>query len=215
MPDLKLCSQLGADLGTVPADARWFGITPNIPVMHQVVTAQLAARRSGTQSTLTRAEVNRSSKKARRQKGGGTSRQGSMRGPQWVGGGVALGPKPRKYNERTPKKMINLALRSALSDRASDGRVVVIDSFTGAAPKTKDGVKALAAMGIEKRVLVVLDASNEAESLGGKALRNIPNVQLIEAGELNAYDVLLNDWIVFSKGTLPGDSTNTAVGSKA
>ncbi len=214
MPDLKLCSQAGASLGSVPADPHWFGIEPNIPVMHQVVTAQLAARRRGTQSTLTRAEVARSSKKSRRQKGGGTSRQGSMRGPQWVGGGVALGPKPRKYNERTPKKMINLALRSALSDRANDGRVVVIDAFTGAAPKTKDGVKALAAMGIENRVLVVLDASSETESLGGKALRNIPNVQLIEAGELNAYDVLLNDWIVFSKATLPGDSTNTA-GSKA
>ncbi len=212
MTDLKLRSQAGADLGVVPGDPHWFGIEPNIPVMHQVVTAQLAARRAGTQSTLTRAEVSRSSKKARRQKGGGTSRQGSMRGPQWVGGGVALGPKPRKYNERTPKKMINLALRSALSDRAADGRVIVIDTFLGAAPKTKDGVKSLEAMGIQGRVLVVLDASNEAEVNGGKSMRNLQGVQLIEAGELNTYDVLLNDWVVFSKATLPGDSA--AAGSK-
>ncbi len=210
MADLKLRSQAGADLGTIGGDAHWFDIAPNIPVMHQVVTAQLAARRRGTQSTLTRAEVSRTSKKSRNQKGGGTSRQGSMRAPQWVGGGVALGPKPRKYAERTPKKMINLALRSALSDRATDGKVVVIDSFTGAAPKTKDGNKSLTAMGIEGRVLVVLDASSEAEVNGGKAMRNIPNVQLIEAGELNAYDVLLNDWVIFSKSTLPGDSANAA-----
>jgi large subunit ribosomal protein L4 len=212
MADLKLRSQSVSDLGTIAGDAHWFDIEPNIPVMHQVVTAQLAARRRGTQSTLTRAEVSRTSKKSRNQKGGGTSRQGSMRAPQWVGGGVALGPKPRKYAERTPKKMINLALRSALSDRATDGRVVVIDSFTGAAPKTKDGSKSLAAMGIEGRVLVVLDATSEAEVNGGKAMRNIPNVQLIEAGELNAYDVLLNDWVIFSKSTLPGDS---GAGSKA
>ncbi len=214
MTDLKLRSQAGADLGVVAGDPHWFGIEPNIPVMHQVVTAQLAARRSGTQSTLTRAEVNRSSKKSRRQKGGGTSRQGSMRGPQWVGGGVALGPKPRKYNERTPKKMINLALRSALSDRAADGRVVVIDTFSGVAPKTKDGVKSLEAMGIQGRVLVVLDASNEAEVNGGKSMRNLQGVQLIEAGELNTYDVLLNDWVVFSKATLPGLPADAATGSK-
>ena len=113
--------------------------------------------------------------------------------------------KPRKYLQRTPKKMVNLALRSALSDRATDGHVVVIDAFTATAPKTKDGAKSLMAMGIEGRVLVVLDASNEAETIGALALRNIGNVQLIEAGELNAYDVLLNDWVVFSKGTLPGE----------
>jgi large subunit ribosomal protein L4 len=206
MTDLKLKSQSGTDLGIITGDAHWFGIEPNIPVMHQVVTAQLAARRSGTQSTLTRAEVARTGAKSRRQKGGGTSRQGSHRGPQWVGGGVALGPKPRKYAERTPKKMINLALRSALSDRATDGKVLVVDSFSGAAPKTKDGLAGLLAMGIDGSVLVVLDATNEAEVNGGKAWRNIPKVQLIEAGELNAYDVLKNDWVVFSKATLPGDS---------
>jgi large subunit ribosomal protein L4 len=205
MTDLKLRSQAGADLGIIVGDANWFGIQPNIPVMHQVVTAQLAARRAGTQSTKTRAEVSRSGRKSRRQKGGGTSRQGSMRGPQWVGGGVALGPRPRKYIQRTPKKMVNLALRSALSDRATDGRVVVIDAFVATAPKTKEGAQSLLAMGIEGKVLVVLDASSEAETIGALALRNIDTVQVIEAGELNAYDVLCNDWVVFSKGTLPGD----------
>ncbi len=205
--DLKLRSQAGADLGSIAADSMWFGIEPNIPVMHQVVTAQLAARRAGTQSTKTRAEVARTGAKSRRQKGGGTSRQGSRRGPQFVGGGVALGPKPRKYAERTPKKMINLALRSALSDRAADGHVVVIDAFTAAAPKTKDGAKSLQAMGIDGKVLVVLDASSETEVVGALALRNIAEVQLIEAGELNAYDVLCNDWVIFSKSTLPGDPT--------
>ncbi len=205
MTDLKLRSQAGADLGSIAGDANWFGIEPNMSVMHQVVTAQLAARRAGTQSTKTRAEVSRSGRKARKQKGGGTSRQGSMRGPQWVGGGVALGPKPRKYLQRTPKKMVNLALRSALSDRATDGHVIVIDAFTSTAPSTKDGSKSLTAMGIDGKVLVVLDASNESETIGALSLRNIGNVQLIEAGELNAYDVLRNDWVVFSKGTLPGE----------
>jgi large subunit ribosomal protein L4 len=205
MTDLKLRSQAGTDLGTVAGDANWFGIEPNIPVMHQVITAQLAARRSGTQSTKTRAEVARTGAKSRRQKGGGTSRQGSRRGPQFIGGGVALGPKPRKYTQRTPKKMVNLALRSALSDRANDGHVIVIDAFTATAPKTKDGAKSLQAMGIEGKVLVVLDASNESETVGALSLRNIDNVQLIEAGELNAYDVLRNDWVVFSMTTLPGE----------
>jgi large subunit ribosomal protein L4 len=204
MTDLKLRSQAGADLGTIAGDPHWFGIEPNIPVMHQVVTAQLAARRAGTQSTLTRAEVSRSGKKSRRQKGGGTSRQGSMRGPQWVGGGVALGPKPRKYAERTPKKMINLALRSALSDRATDGKVLVVNEFDGVTPKTKTGAASLAAMGIEGKVLIVLNATIEAEVNAGKSWRNIPNVQLVEAGELNTYDVLRNDWIIFAQSTLPG-----------
>jgi large subunit ribosomal protein L4 len=210
MTDLKLRSQTGADLGTIAGDVNWFGIEPNIPVMHQVITAQLAARRAGTQSTKTRAEIARSGAKSRRQKGGGTSRQGSRRGPQWVGGGVALGPKPRKYGQRTPKKMVNLALRSALSDRASDGHVIVIDAFTATAPKTKDGAKSLVSMGIDgstsnNKVLIVLDASNESETIGALAWRNIANVQVIEAGELNAYDVLRNDWVVFSKSTLPGE----------
>ena len=170
------------------------------PVMHQVVTAQLAARRSGTQSTKTRSEVRGGGAKPWRQKGTGNARQGSTNSPQFTGGGVALGPKPRKYNQKTPKKMIQLALRSALSDRATDGKVVVIDSWGIDAPKTKDAKAALAALDLEGTVLVVLGREDEAAAL---SFRNLPNVQLLEAGELNAYDILCNDWVVFTKDVVP------------
>ena len=140
MPTIPVKTAAGVESGSAALDDRWFAIAPNVPVMHQVVVAQLAAARAGTQSTKTRAEVAISGRKQRRQKGGGTSRQGSARAPQWVGGGVALGPKPRKYAQRTPKKMINLALRSALSDRAMEGKVVVIKDWGVTTPKTKDAV---------------------------------------------------------------------------
>jgi large subunit ribosomal protein L4 len=204
MPSVVIRTAAGATAGTMELDPHWFGIDPNMPVMHQVVVAQLAARRAGTQSTKTRSEVKRTSKKSRRQKGGGTSRQGSMRGPQWVGGGVALGPKPRKYAQKTPKKMINLALRSALSDRATDEKVVVLDGWNFAAPKTKDALKAIGALGLEGRVLVVLDGSSATDITAARSFGNIPEVQLIEAAELNAYDVLCNDVIVFTTATVPG-----------
>ena len=206
MADVSVRSPAGAASGSVTLDDHWFAITPNGPVMHQVVVAQLAHRRAGTQSTLTRSEVSRTSKKSRNQKGGGTSRQGSLRAPQFIGGGVALGPKPRKYSQRTPKKMINLALRSALSDRASEGRVIVVDAWTFRAPKTKEGVKVLDALGVSDRILVVIDATVEADIIAAKSFANIPSVQIIEAGELNAYDVLCNDYVVFTKATLPGVS---------
>jgi large subunit ribosomal protein L4 len=207
---LPLRSHSGADLGTVAADAKWFGLEPNIPVMHQVVVAQLAARRAGTQSTKTRAEIARSGAKSRRQKGGGTSRQGSRRGPQWVGGGVALGPKPRSYAQRTPKKMINLALRCALSDRATSGRVLVVDAWAFAAPKTKDGVKSLSSMKVEGKTLLVLDPASETDHVAAKSFGNLADVTLIKASELNCYDVLKSDWVVFTKGTLPGAATEGA-----
>jgi large subunit ribosomal protein L4 len=206
MADVSLRTQAGASSGSVVLDDHWFSIAPNGPVMHQVVVAQLAHRRAGTQSTLTRSEVSRTSKKSRSQKGGGTSRQGSLRAPQFVGGGVALGPKPRKYSQRTPKKMINLALRSALSDRASEGRVIVVDGWTFTAPKTKEGVKALEALGVTGRALIVIDATNAADIIAAKSFANIPNAQIIEAGELNSYDVLCSDYVLFTKATLPGVS---------
>ena len=151
MAEVAVRTQSGGNAGTIALDEHWFGIEPNGPVMHQVVVAQLAARRAGTQSTLTRAQVSRTSKKSRNQKGGGTSRQGSLRAPQFIGGGVALGPKPRKYNQRTPKKMINLALRSALSDRAADGNAVIVVNDLERSPprRPKTAVKALAALGLE------------------------------------------------------------------
>ena len=206
MAELTVKTPAGAAAGTITLDPHWFGVTPNVPVMHQVVVAQLAARRSGTQSTITRAQVSRSGKKSRRQKGGGTSRQGSMRGPHWVGGGVALGPKPRKYDQRTPKKMINLALRSALSDRAADGKVTVVDAWAFSAPKTKDAIGSLGALGLDGKVLLVLDGANDADVTAARSFGNLPQVQLIEAGELNAYDVLVNDHIVFTKANVPGQN---------
>jgi large subunit ribosomal protein L4 len=178
-----------------------FGIQPNVPVLHQVVTAQLAARRAGTQSTKTRAEVSGGGKKPFKQKGTGNARQGSTRAPHFSGGGVALGPKPRKYDQRTPKKMINLALRSALSDRAAEGKVVVVDQWNFATPKTKDAVAALASLGVDGKALVVVDR-DDINTI--KSFLNLRAVQLIERAELNAYDILCNEWIVFSKATLPG-----------
>jgi large subunit ribosomal protein L4 len=204
MPSVVIRTAAGVSAGTMELDPHWFGIDPNMPVMHQVVVAQLAARRAGTQSTKTRSEVKRTSKKSRRQKGGGTSRQGSMRAPQWVGGGVSHAPKPRKYAQKTPKKMINLALRSALSDRATDQKVVVLDGWNFAAPKTKDAITAINVLGLEGRVLIVLDGASATDITAARSFGNVPQIQLIEAAELNAYDVLCNDVIVFTTATVPG-----------
>jgi large subunit ribosomal protein L4 len=182
-------------------DPAVFGIEPHVSVMAQVVTAQLAARRAGTQSTKTRAEVSGGGAKPWRQKGTGRARAGSNRSPIWVGGGVALGPKPRKYNQRTPKKMVKLALRSALSDRAADGKVIVVDAWDfGDTPSTKAAKAALATLGTQGRVLVVLGRD---DAVAARSFRNLPEVQLIVVGELNAYDVLVNDYIVFTQATLP------------
>jgi large subunit ribosomal protein L4 len=197
----------GADSGTVELDPATFGIEPNVPVMHQVVTAQLARRRSGTQSTKTRSEVRGGGAKPYRQKGTGNARQGSIRAPHYSGGGVALGPKPRSYAQKTPKKMIKLALRSALSDRANEGKVVVVSNWGWDTPSTKSAVAALAALGVEGKALVVVARDDATAAL---SFRNLPEVQLIAPGELNAYDVLCNDWIVFTEGTLP---TATAAGA--
>src|SRR5215212_8445481 len=146
MATLPLRTIEGAETGrSVDVNDNIFGIQPNVPVMHQVVTAQLAAARSGTQSTKTRAEVAGGGKKPWRQKGTGRARQGSIRAPHWAGGGVALGPKPRSYKQKTPKKMVALALRSALSDRAADGKVVVIDAWDFDQPKTREGAAAIKA----------------------------------------------------------------------
>src|SRR3984957_11382841 len=193
----------GGSAGSVSLDETVFGIEPNIPVMHQVVTAQLAAARSGPQSTKTRAEVSGGGKKPFKQKGTGRARQGSERAPQFTGGGVALGPKPRSYRQRTPRKMIALALRSALSDRASEGKVKVVDSWDWDEPSTRAARHALGALGLEGRILIVVSPDDDVTI---KSFRNLPETQLLRVGELNAYDILVNDWIVFSRETLPGDS---------
>lgn len=206
MPIVKVRQRSGAEAGTVELDEATFGIEPNVPVMHQVVVAQLAARRAGTQSTRTRAEVRGGGAKPFRQKGTGRARQGSIRAPQWRGGGVALGPKPRRYDQRTPKKMKRLALRSALSDRAADDRIVVVDSWDFDAPRTRDAAAALEALGVTGRALVVVKPDDVAAA---KSFRNLPTVHVTTPGELNTYDVLVSDWVVFTRETLPGTEAET------
>src|SRR5215207_3683762 len=200
MSTVTVRTATGGESGSVELPADVFGVQPNVPLMHQVVTAQLARRRAGTQSTKTRAEVRGGGAKPYRQKGTGNARQGSIRAPHYSGGGVALGPKPRKYNQKTPKKMISLALRSALSDRANEGKVVVIDSWGFDSPSTKAAVAALAGLGVDGRSLVVVGRDDAAAAL---SFRNLPEVQLIAPGELNAYDVLCNDWVIFTEDLLP------------
>ena len=195
----------GANVGSVELDDAMFGVQPNMAVMHQVVTAQLAARRRGTQSTKTRAEVRGGGAKPWKQKGTGRARSGSIRSPHWVGGGVTHAPKPRDYAQRTPKKMIRLALKSALSDRASSGRVLVLD-WGLAAPSTKGALAALAANGVTGRVLAVLRPEDEAV---WKSLRNLGDVHVCGVDELNAYDVLVADWVIFTTDTLPTDKPLT------
>jgi large subunit ribosomal protein L4 len=185
-----------------------FGVQPNIAVMHQVVTAQLAARRAGSQHTKTRAEVRGGGAKPWRQKGTGRARQGSIRAPHWRGGGVALGPSPRSYAQRTPKKMVRLALCSALSDRAADDKVVVVDQWSIDAPRTKDALGALETLGLSGRVLLVLGEEDEAV---WKSFRNLDHVHCMYARELNAYDVLVADFVVFTEETLPGVESSEAV----
>jgi large subunit ribosomal protein L4 len=206
MSELTMKTATGGDGGTVELPDDIFGIEPNVAVMHQVVTAQLAAKRAGTHSTKTRAEVRGGGAKPWRQKGTGRARQGSIRAPQWRGGGVAHGPKPRDYSQRTPKKMVRLALLSALSDRAAEGKVMVVDDWAIDVPKTKDAVKLLDAVGLrakgerEARVLVVLFRTDDA---AWKSMRNLgERVQIVLPEELNTYDVLVNDWIVFSQTSL-------------
>lgn len=212
MPTVKVLDRTGKDSGSVELADEIFGIEPNVAVMHQVVTAQLAARRSGTQSTRTRAEVSGGGAKPYRQKGTGNARQGSIRAPHFRGGGVALGPKPRSYAQRTPKKMKALALRSALSDRAAEGKVVVLDDWGFDRPRTKDAVALLEAIGVEGRALLVVRPDDTATQ---KSFRNLGQVHVVTPGELNTYDVLVSDVVVFTTDTLPGAGTPDAGDSTA
>ncbi|NKZ02526.1 50S ribosomal protein L4 [Actinomadura latina] len=195
-----MTSKLDIDL---PAEV--FDAKTSVPLIHQVVVAQLAAARQGTHSTKTRGDVRGGGKKPYRQKGTGRARQGSIRAPQFAGGGTVHGPQPRDYSQKTPKKMKAAALRGALSDRARYGRVHVVDSIIeGDTPKTKTAVKALRTVladahgaGTEaKRVLLVLDREDE---LTWKSLRNEPSVHVLVSDQLNTYDVLVNDVVVFTK----------------
>lgn len=189
----------GTAKGEVDLDPAVFGREPNVPLMHQVVTAQLAAARAGTASTKTRAEVRGGGRKPWRQKGLGRARHGSIRSPQWVGGGVAHGPKPRSYAQRTPKKMRRLALYSALSVRASEGAVKVTEPIDWAPPKTKRAQEFLGQIEAGGKVLVVL---NRTDAAAERAFRNLPQVRITEPGQLTTYDVLWADQVLFTTATL-------------
>jgi large subunit ribosomal protein L4 len=187
----------GKKAGSVELPAEIFDVQTNVPLIHQVVVAQLAAARQGTHKTKGRGEVSGAGRKPFKQKGTGRARQGSIRAPQMTGGGIVHGPVPRDYAQRTPKKMIAAALLGAISDRARGGRVHVVDSLVAAeTPSTKAVSNLLDTIATSKHVLVVLDRSEE---LALKSVRNIPTVHVLEAGQLNAYDVLVSDDVVFTR----------------
>ena len=186
----------GKKSGSIDLPAELFDVEPNIALMHQVVTAQLAAKRQGTHATKTRAMVSGGGKKPYRQKGTGRARQGSIRAPQFTGGGVVHGPQPRDYSQRTPKKMIVAALRGALTDRARNERIhAVSELVAGQAPSTKSAKAFLGSLTERRRVLIVI---GRADEVGAKSARNLPGVHVISADQLNAYDVLKADDVVFS-----------------
>jgi len=182
MAAITVKTAAGKDAGSIELADALFGVQPNVPLMHQVVTAQLAARRSGTQSTKTRAEVSGGGRKPFKQKGTGNARQGSIRAPHYSGGGVALAPKPRKYDQKTPKKMIKAALASALSDRAAEGKVLVVEEWGFSQPKTKAAIAALGALDLAGTKALVVVEPSDTNTI--KSFLNLPEVQLIERSEL-------------------------------
>ncbi|WP_347040587.1 50S ribosomal protein L4 [Brachybacterium nesterenkovii] len=190
----------GKKAGTAELPASIFDVQTNVPLIHQVVVAQLAAARQGTHKAKTRGEVAGGGKKPYKQKGTGRARQGSIRAPQFAGGGVVHGPVPRDYSQRTPKKMKAAALRGALSDRARNGRIHVVSSLLeGDAPSTKAALKTLSAVSERSHVLVVLRRDDE---VGALSSRNLPNAHVLYADQLNTYDVMLSDDVVFTSGAL-------------
>ena len=198
MSTIDILSPAGDKAGTVELPAEIFDVQVSVPLIHQVVVAQLAAARQGTHKTKTRGEVRGGGKKPYRQKGTGRARQGSTRAPQFAGGGTVHGPQPRDYDQRTPKKMKAAALRGALSDRARNDRVHVVDALvTGDAPSTKTALAALAGLSDRVRFLVVLE---RGDNLTWLSLRNAANVHIIAVDQLNTYDVLLSDDVVFTQG---------------
>ncbi|HVA10004.1 MAG TPA: 50S ribosomal protein L4 [Acidimicrobiales bacterium] len=209
---VKRRNMAGHDLGQVELEPTIFGLEPNRAVLHQVITAQLAAVRSGTQSTKTRSEVRGGGAKPFNQKGTGRARQGSSRSPSQSGGGVALGPKPRSYRQHTPKKMVHLALLSALSDRAIVNRIALVDQWEFEEPKTKAAALALRKLKLNGSVLVVLA---DDETVAARSFANLPDVSLTSYGQLSAHDVLRADWILFSDRTLPGLPAEPAAESMA
>jgi large subunit ribosomal protein L4 len=212
MTTIDVRSATGDTTGTVELPAEIFDVQTNVPLIHQVVVAQQAAARQGTHATKTRGEVRGGGRKPYKQKGTGRARQGSIRAPQYAGGGVVHGPQPRSYDQRTPKKMKAAALRGALSDRARDGRIHVVDGFgLGDAPSTKTALAALRAISDRHRFLVVLERTDAITWL---SLRNAPEVHIVAVDQLNTYDVLAADDVVFTRGAydafVGGDSAASA-----
>ena len=196
--NLDVIDAKGAKAGSVELPAALFDVQTNIPLIHQVVVAQLAAARQGTHKTKGRGEVSGAGRKPFKQKGTGRARQGSIRAPQMTGGGIVHGPTPRSYDQRTPKKMIAAALLGSLSDRARGGRVHVVEAlFSGETPSTKAALEVLGQVASSKHVLIVLERGDDVSA---KSVRNLPAVHVIWFDQLNAYDVLVSDDIVFTKG---------------
>jgi large subunit ribosomal protein L4 len=193
---LNVVDAAGKKTGTVDLPAELFDVQTNVPLLHQVVVAQLAAARQGTHSTKGRGEVSGAGRKPFKQKGTGRARQGSIRAPQMTGGGIVHGPTPRNYSQRTPKKMIAAALLGALSDRARGDRLHVVESFGSDVPSTKAAASTLAAVALGRNVLVVIERDDDVNL---KSVRNLRNLHVISPDQLNAYDVLVSDDIVFTK----------------
>ncbi len=212
---VEITTPAGKAAGKVDLPADVFGVQVNVPLIHQVVVAQLAAARQGTHDTKTRGEVRGGGRKPYKQKGTGRARQGSTRAPQFAGGGTVHGPHPRDYSQRTPKKMKAAALRGALSDRARNGRVHVVTGIVeGETPSTKAAVQALSAISDRRNLLVVVEREDDVAWL---SLRNVPSVHLIVPDQLNTYDVLVSDDVVFTQGALEAflAGPTTGKGAKA
>lgn len=214
MSTVSVVTPSGAGGGSVELPQEIFGSVVNIPLIHQVVVAQEAAARQGTHATKTRGMVRGGGKKPYRQKGTGRARQGSLRAPQYAGGGTVHGPQPRSYVQRTPKKMKAAALRGALSDRAAHGRVAVVSAFVeGEAPRTKDALGVLGTAVGGQQPAGVLVVANADDELTWKSLRNVPGVRVLETGQLNTYDVLVSDHVVFTEAAFNAFVARTAGGA--
>ena len=210
MTAVEVRTPAGKAKGSVELPADIFDVPVNVPLIHQVVVAQLAAARQGTHDTKTRAEVSGGGRKPYKQKGTGRARQGSTRAPQFAGGGVVHGPTPRDYAQRTPKKMKAAALRGALSDRARDGRIHVITEFvSGETPSTKSAIKAIEALGLEGNLLIAIDRGDDVSAL---SLRNVPTVHVLYVDQLNTYDVLCSDQVLFTSAALDAFLAGPATG---
>ncbi|MCM2421054.1 50S ribosomal protein L4 [Streptomyces sp. SID13666] len=213
MSTIDILSPAGDKTGSLELPAEIFDAKVSIPLIHQVVVAQLAAARQGTHSTKRRGEVRGGGRKPYRQKGTGRARQGSTRAPQFAGGGVVHGPKPRDYSQRTPKKMIRAALLGALTDRARHSRIHVVSGvIEGTTPSTKSAKTLFGKISERKNVLLVVERADEAAWLSA---RNLPQVHILEAGQLNTYDVLVSDEVVFTKDAFERFVAGPAASAKA